>query len=93
MFYLSKQMGKEQLDDLELVTKWTNYNKDLGWNCLGLQPSEMMELMEDREVWRLNLELLLKQSLKEKWAMKKEEGILYMFKEFCSTVNTVCCFK
>ena len=29
----------------------------IGWNRLGLRPSEMMEVMEDREVWRLNLEL------------------------------------
>ena len=28
------------------------------WNRLGLHSSEMMEVMEDREVWRLNLELL-----------------------------------
>ena len=39
-------------------TRWTDYVEDLGWNRLGLRPSEMMEVMEDREVWRLNLELL-----------------------------------
>ena len=39
-------------------TRWTDYIEDLGWNRLGLRPSEMMEMMEDREVWRLNLELL-----------------------------------
>ena len=39
-------------------TRWTDYIEDLGWNSLGLRPSEMMEVMEDREVWRLNLELL-----------------------------------
>ena len=39
-------------------TRWTNYIEDLGWNRLGLHPSEMMDVMEDREVWRLNLELL-----------------------------------
>ena len=39
-------------------TRWTDYIEDLGWNCLRLRPSEMMEVMEDREVWRLNLELL-----------------------------------
>ena len=37
-------------------TRWTDYIEDLGWNCLGLRPSEMMEVMEDREVWRLNLQ-------------------------------------
>ena len=41
------------------TTRWTNYiENELGWNRLGLHPSEMMEVMEDREVWRLNLELL-----------------------------------
>ena len=40
------------------TTRWTDYIQDLGWNSLGLYPSEMMEVMEDREVWRLNLQLL-----------------------------------
>ena len=39
-------------------TRWTGYIEDLGWNRLGLYPSEMMDVMEDREVWRLNIELL-----------------------------------
>ena len=39
-------------------TRWTNYIKDRGWNRLGLHPSKMREVMEDREVWRLNLELV-----------------------------------
>ena len=39
-------------------TRWTDYIADLGWNRLGLHPSEMMKVMEDREVWRLNLEQL-----------------------------------
>ena len=38
-------------------TRLTDYIEDLGWNRLGLRPSEMMKVMEDREVWRLNLEL------------------------------------
>ena len=38
--------------------RWTNYIEELGWNRLGLHFSEMMNLMEDSEVWRLNLELL-----------------------------------
>ena len=49
-------MGEDQLDDLE--RRWTDYIEDLGWNRLGRHPSEMMEVMEDREMWRLNLELL-----------------------------------
>jgi len=38
--------------------------KDLGWNRLGLQPSEMLVVVEDRDVWRLNLELLPLQPLR-----------------------------
>ena len=33
----------------------------------------MMDVMEDREVWRLNIELLPPATLTEKRAMKKEE--------------------
>ena len=36
----------------------TNYTKNFRWNRLRLRPSEMKDMMEDREVWRLNLELL-----------------------------------
>ena len=39
-------------------TRWTNYIEDLGWNCLGLHPSKMMDVIEDGDVWRLNLKLL-----------------------------------
>ena len=38
--------------------RWTDYIADLGWNRLGLRSSEMIDVMEDREVWRLNFELL-----------------------------------
>ena len=38
--------------------RWTNYIEYLEWNRFGLHPSEMMDVMEDREVLRLNLELL-----------------------------------
>jgi len=33
-------------------TRWQDYIEDLGWNCLGLQPSEMLEVVADRYVWR-----------------------------------------
>ena len=42
-------------------TRWTDHIEDLGWNRLGLRPSKMVEVMEDRKVWQLNLELLLPQ--------------------------------
>ena len=48
--YLPKQMGKKQLDDLELISMNQYYIEKLGWNCLGLHPSEMMGVMEDHEV-------------------------------------------
>ena len=37
------------------TTRWTDYIEDLGWNDLRLHTSKMMDVMEDREVWRLNL--------------------------------------
>ena len=39
-------------------SRWSNYIEDLGWNRLGLHSSKMMDVIKDREVWRLNLELL-----------------------------------
>ena len=39
-------------------TRWANYVEDLGWNRLGHHPSKMMDVMEDGEVWHLDLELL-----------------------------------
>jgi len=38
-----------------------DYIEDLGWNRFGLQQSEMLEVVADRDVSRLNLELLLPQ--------------------------------
>ena len=43
-------------------TRSTNYIKNFGWNCLRFYPSEMMDAIEDREVWRLNFELLSRNS-------------------------------
>ena len=50
-----------------------NYIEDLGWNRLGLHPSEMIDVMEDREFWWFNHELLPPQHSGRKRAMKKEE--------------------
>ena len=38
--------------------RWTNYIENLGWNRLGLHSSEIMYVMEDRELWWLSLKLL-----------------------------------
>jgi len=38
-------------------TRWADYIESIGWNRLGLQPSEMLAVVADRDVWRLNLEL------------------------------------
>ena len=53
-------------------TRWTDYIENLGWNGLGLRPSEMMEVMEDREVWRLNLELLPPQPSRKSGQWRKK---------------------
>ena len=39
-------------------TRLCDYIEDLGWNRLGLYPSEMQSVLVDREMWQLNLELL-----------------------------------
>ena len=39
-------------------TRWLDHIKDLIWNRLGLQLSEVEEVVKDRDVGRLNLELL-----------------------------------
>ena len=56
-------------------TRWTDYIEDLGWNRLGLYPSKMMEVMENREVWQLNLELLPPQPSQKsgQWRKKKNK--------------------
>jgi len=53
---LAKVKGKRPVG--QPGTRWSDYIEDLGWNCLGLQPSEILTVVADRDVWRLNLELL-----------------------------------
>ena len=72
-------------------TRWTDYIEDLGWNRLGLRPSEMMEVMEDREEWRLNLELLPPQPSRKsgQWRKKKKNSrswLMSMVFDFCIKV-------
>ena len=57
---LAKANGKKTVGKPvgRLRTRCTNYIQDLGWNRLGLHSSEMMEVMNTREVWQVNLELL-----------------------------------
>jgi len=54
-------------------TRWQDYIEDLGWNWLGLQPSEMLEVVADHDVWRLNLELLPRNPHGHEQAMKEED--------------------
>ena len=56
-------------------TRWTNYIEYLEWNRLELHPSEMMDVMEDRVVWRLNLELLPPQPSRKRRRKKEEEEV------------------
>ena len=45
---------------MNIRTRWLDYIENIVplWNRLGLHPSEAKEVVEDREVWRLNLKLL-----------------------------------
>jgi len=42
-------------------TRWADYIEDPGWNRLGLQLGDMLEVVADRDVWRFNFELLPQQ--------------------------------
>ena len=49
------------------ITRWIVYIENLGWNRLGLYLSELMEVVEDRKVWQVNLELVPPQSSLKSW--------------------------
>ena len=67
-------------------TRWTDYIEDLGWNRLGLRPSEMMEVMEDLEVWRLNLELLPPQPSRKSGQRRKKQKKEDSFRSYVGIV-------
>jgi len=57
---LAKVKGKRPVGQPRI--RCQDYIEVLGWNRLGLQPSEMLTVVADRDVWRLNRELLPPQS-------------------------------
>ena len=63
-------------------TKWTNCIEDLGWNRLGLHPSKLVDVMEDHEVWRLNLELLRPQPSQKSGQWRKKKKLTSLFGVF-----------
>ena len=56
--YMPKQMGKDQLYDLELEVQlhWRSRIESLGISLV--RPIEIMDVVKDREVWRPSVELL-----------------------------------
>ena len=68
--------------------RWTDCIVDLGWNRLELQ-SEIMKVVENSEVWRLNLELL-PTTITEKRTMKKEEEEDNLLRCEQNTVSSLC---
>ena len=78
-------------------TRWTNYFEDLGWNRWGLHPSDMTDVMEDREVcWRLNLELLPPQLLWKSGQRRKmfQKVFEYVLRHTSATyVNSILPFS
>ena len=55
---MKRELSKKAKLSIFKAVLRTDYIEDLEWNRLGLRPSEMIEVMEDHEVWWLNLELL-----------------------------------
>ena len=80
---LAKANGRRPVGRLR--TRWINYIENPGWNRFGLHPSEMMNLTEDRAVWRLNIELLPPQpprkSEKRKKKKRKRSGYILVQRE------------
>jgi len=59
---LSKQVLLAKVKEKRPVgrprTHWQDCIQDLGWNRLGLQPSEMLAVVADCDGGQLNIELL-----------------------------------
>ena len=59
---LPKQALLAKANEKRLVerfkARWIKYFEQLEWNLSRFHSSEMMEVVEDRKVWRRNLELL-----------------------------------
>ena len=66
------------------------YSKDLRWICLGLHPSEVMEMVKDCEVWWLNLELQLRNSHDGKEGNEERDIFSFNLSMF-SNVSFVSC--
>ena len=73
----AKANGRRPVDDQELDGPIYCID-DLVWNRMVLHPSEMINVTEDRAVWRLNLELC---SLKppEKAGNKERRSLLVLW--------------
>ena len=54
--FLAKSNGKRPIGRPR--TRWQDYIANLGWNRLGLHPTELDEVTMNRDVWRLLLGLL-----------------------------------
>ena len=67
----------------QLRKRKLDYIEDFGCNCLGLHPSKMQSVLGDREVWRLNLELLPQQPSRKIGGrkMKKKLSCFYNLSE------------
>jgi len=66
---LAKVKGKRPVGR----TRCADCIEDLEWNRLDLQPSEMLEVVADRDVRRLNLELLPRNTHGHKRALKEDK--------------------
>ena len=53
-------------------TRWQDYVEDLGWSRLGIPPKHLALVAEDRDAWKIQLELLPPQPIKEKQATENE---------------------
>lgn len=55
-----------------LTSTFTKKARQFRWNCLGLNLNEMKEVVEDRDVWSLNLKLVPPRPSRKSGVMKNE---------------------
>ena len=68
--------GKNPVERLR--TRWLDYIEDLGWNRLGLNPSEIQSALVDREMWRRNLEVLQSRPSRKSGRRKKRTKVFFL---------------
>ena len=64
-------------------TRWRDYEEDLSWSRLGISAEHLSFVAEDRDAWRIQLELLPLRPPKDKWVQKIDWLMSHRKKTVC----------